>query len=169
MEVWKDIENYEGLYQVSSLGRVKSLDRVVITSNKKKVRYKGRFLKQSKSNNGYLFVALSNKKISIKNTHVLVAESFLGHVSKGWSLVVNHIDFDKTNNRADNLEVVTQRNNANRKHLKSSSEYTGVSWYKRDGKWVSNIVINRKLKHLGYFNNELEASNAYQKALKEII
>jgi hypothetical protein len=63
---------------------------------------------------------------------------------------------------------VTSRANTNRKHLKSSSKYTGVSWHKSANKWMAYIQINDKRKYLGLFTDELSASLAYQNALKEI-
>jgi hypothetical protein len=83
-------------------------------------------------------------------------------------LVINHVDFNKLNNKVDNLEIITNRKNANQKHLKSSSVYTGVCWHKPNKKWMSYISINGKSKYLGLFTNELEASEAYQKELKQI-
>ncbi|MEM9681193.1 MAG: NUMOD4 domain-containing protein, partial [Bacteroidota bacterium] len=58
-EKWKQIENYEGFYEVSNLGKVKSLNRCIIYSNGKKSNHKGKILKQKKSDNGYLRVELS--------------------------------------------------------------------------------------------------------------
>lgn len=82
--------------------------------------------------------------------------------------VVNHKNFIRTDNRAVNLEIVTSRENSNLKHLKSSSQFTGVSWYKRSKKWVAMITNEGKNKNLGYFTDEKEAHNAYQNALKQI-
>ena len=94
--------------------------------------------------------------------------SFLGHEPNGHALVVNHIDFDKTNNHVSNLEIVTNRENTNQKHLKSSSKYIGVGWDKSRQKWVSRIRINGKLKQLGRFNTEIEAHITYQNKLKTL-
>jgi len=110
-------------------------------------------------------------KSGVKKTvtvHSLVAIAFLGHKPGGYSIVVNHIDFDKTNNNLRNLELTTQRNNANKKHLKSKSEYTGVCWNKPANKWVSCITLNGKNKYLGYFVNEIDAHNAYQNELNSL-
>jgi hypothetical protein len=158
MEIYKDIVGYEGHYMVSNLGNVKS-----IKFNKEK------YLKSSKNYKGYLTIMLSINNIGKRiRIHQLVAESFLNHQRCGMELVINHIDFNKVNNRVENLEIVTNRENCNLKHLKSSSIYTGVSWDKRYNKWRSNITVNRKLKHLGYFIDELEASEAYQKELNNL-
>lgn len=173
MEIWIEIEGYEGLYEVSSLGRVKSLERkVLVERNNSYYILKERILKQNLGGE-YLMLSLSkNGKVKNRTVHSLVAEAFLNHKPCGHKLVVNHINAkdpnNKMNNRVDNLEVVTQRKNTDRKHLKSSSQYTGVCWSKSNKKWHAQIVINSKIKHLGYFINELEASNAYKIALNNI-
>ena len=157
-EEWKDIKDYEGIYQVSNLGRVKSLK-----FDKEKI------LNTGKASSGYLMVCFSkNGKKKARTVHSVVAEAFLDHEPNGYKLVVNHINFDRLDNRVENLEVVTNRENSNQKHLKSTSNYTGVSWYNRTKKWESKIRVNGKSKHLGLFTNELEASRAYQNKLKEI-
>lgn len=106
-EIWKDINGYEGLYQVSTLGRVRSLDRVDATNHV----WKGKILKQYGS--PYLQVNLhkDGKKVAHK-IHRLVATAFCKGYQEGYD--VNHIDENKHNNRADNLEWVTH--NANMKH-----------------------------------------------------
>jgi hypothetical protein len=91
--------------------------------------------------------------------------SFLGHKPCGYKLVVNHIDFNKLNNNLVNLEIITNRENCNKKHLKSSSKYVGVAWCKASKKWRAMIDINNKSNYLGLYNTELEASNAYQNKL----
>ena len=124
IEIYKDVIGYEGVYQVSNLGNVKSYRNS-----------KERQLKLVKNYAGYLVVCLSiNNTKKVRKVHQLVAESFLNHKRCGMELVVNHIDFDKTNNKLDNLEIITNRENSNRKHLKSSSIYTGVYWYKKYNK-----------------------------------
>ena len=98
-EIWKDIKDYEGLYQVSNLGRVKRITT-------------GRVLKSGKSNGGYPYVVLSKNNIrSNKTIHRLVAEAFISnHENKP---EVNHIDEDKTNNMVSNLEWMTAKENNN--------------------------------------------------------
>ena len=158
MEIYKNAIGYEGIYQVSNLGNVKSL------------RYdKEKVLKLSKNLGGYLTVNLYfNCIMKTRTVHQLVAEAFLNHKPSKYELVINHRDFNRSNNDVNNLEIVTTRENGNQKHLKSSSQYTGVSWDKNRNKWSSQIVINKKLKFLGRFNNELDASGAYQKALRDL-
>jgi len=158
MEIWKEVKGYEGIYEVSNLGNVKSLN---YNGTKKEKE-----LKICYDSDGYCIVSLFKNKVSkTRKVHQLVAESFLNHTPNGMKLVVNHINFIRNDNRLENLEIISQRINTNLKHLKSSSKYTGVSWYKSMNKWVSQIKINGKQKNLGYFKTELEAHNAYQKAL----
>lgn len=156
-EIWKNIKGFED-YQVSNFGRVKSLKR-----GKEKI------LKNIVSIDGYYIVNLHKKnKRTTKKIHQLVAIAFLNHNPDGYKLVINHKDINRQNNNLNNLEIVTARENSNRKHLKGSSIYTGVSWHKLTNKWTAQIVIDGKKKYLGLFINELEASCAYQNALNNI-
>lgn len=165
IEVWKDIPEYEGLYQVSNLGNVRSLDRVCSRGRK----LKGKVLKAAFCSAGYFGVALSkNGKGKTITIHKLVAYAFLNHKPCGYKLVVNHIDINRENNNLYNLEIITQRENTNQKHIKSSSKYTGVYWNKSTKKWRSNIRINGRKKHLGYFTDEKEAAQSYQNELNKI-
>ena len=171
-EVYKKIKGYD-YYEVSNLGNIKSLIRVSWIDRNKCYRvHKEKLIELVPDGAGYLRVGLSkygkHKSRKTRRIHQLVAEAFLNHKPCGYKLVVNHKDFNKLNNRMDNLEIVTQRENTNKKHIKSSSQYTGVSWHKAINKWASYIFIKGKLKHLGYFNNELEASNMYKQELKNI-
>lgn len=104
MEIWKDVIGYEGYYQVSNLGNIKSLG-----NNKTR---KEKILNPRICNAGYFYVNLSlNGKAASKKIHQLVATAFLNHVPCGHKLVVNHKDFNKLNNIIDNLEIVTSREN----------------------------------------------------------
>lgn len=166
-EIWKTIEGFED-YQVSNFGRVKSLSRKVRTLNGFRL-IKERILKNLSDSSGYYTVYLcKNGKNKMYRVHQLVAIAFLNHKPCGYKLVINHKDFNKRNNNVENIEIVSQRENANKKHIESSSKYTGVTWYKKYNKWRANIYINGKPKYLGYFTDEIEASNAYQNKLKEI-
>lgn len=113
MEIWKDIKNYEGLYQVSSKGRVKALARTVINKNGLEQNYPERYLKfdvTSHNNSDYLRVALSqNHKVKKHSVHRLVAEAFIPNIDN--KPHVNHLDNDATNNNVSNLEWVTHSEN----------------------------------------------------------
>lgn len=105
-EIWKDINGYEGIYQVSNLGKVKSLDRL----NPRGSRLLGKVLRHKHRKDGYLEVGLcKNGKVKYYQIHRLVALAFVRGFKKG--LVVNHIDENKENNNSTNLEWVSQLNN----------------------------------------------------------
>lgn len=112
-EIWKDIAGYEGLYQVSNLGRVRSYDRYVVKIHPKLLTpytfiLKGKVLKNKVHDNGYLYVSLySDKTPKNHYIHRLVAMAFVqGHDDV--NNVVNHKDENKKNNHWTNLEWCTQ-------------------------------------------------------------
>lgn len=154
-EEFRIIEGFED-YQISNHGRVYSS------------RY-DRFLKPYVNGRGYLHACLCVKmERSCKAIHQLVAIAFLGHNPCGMKLVVDHIDNNKLNNRVDNLQIITTRQNIIKGIKYKSSKHTGVYWDKRMNKWRSKIEINNKQIHLGYFDCELETSKYYQIAIKII-
>lgn len=105
----------------------------------------------------------------IFSVHQLVAIAFHNHIPCGHRIVINHKDFNKHNNNKDNLELISQRENSNKKHIESSSKYVGVGFIEKSKKWKSRIVFKGKRVHLGTFKNEIDAHNAYQNALKQIL
>lgn len=108
-EIWKPISGYEGFYEISSKGRVRSLDREIIFRNGNKRKYIGKILRQ-KYHNGYAMVNLNkNKECETVYIHQLVAKHFIGERPK--NLVVNHKDGIKTNNNVENLEYITSSEN----------------------------------------------------------
>jgi hypothetical protein len=168
-EIWKDIPTYEGIYQVSNLGNVKSLSRVIITGNGDRVS-KEKMIKQHFNKFGYLRVTLTKDGIRKEfKTHQLVAMAFLNHIVCGHNLVVDHINENKSDNKLENLQIVSNRFNVGKSQKFKSSMYIGVSWNKKAKKWISYIKIKNKLNHLGYFTNELEASRAYNQALINLL
>ena len=110
-EVWKDIPDYEGSYQVSDIGRVRSVDRVITFKNGGKRKHEGKVLKPCVNSSGYEQLGLYNDTgRNNKTIHRLVLETFKPHVNMV-DLQVNHIDGNKLNNHLTNLEWVTGRDN----------------------------------------------------------
>jgi hypothetical protein len=168
-EIWKDIPEYEGLYQVSNLGRVYSLPKEWIVGNGTIKRHSGKILKLHANRDGYLFVSLRKNKINkTYMVHQLVAMAFLNHKPCGHKLVIDHINNNPSDNRVENLQIVTQRYNCRKTQGEYSSQYKGVYWHKEIKKWHSVMLMNGKRKYLGYFTDEYEAHLAYQNALKQI-
>lgn len=119
-EIWKDIEGFEGRYQISNLGQVRSIDRVVGITH-----FKGRILKQRISNTGYLRACMpvGKKKVKAFSCHRLVAKAFIPNSG------------NRLNNKLDNLEWCTSRENT--KHavttgLFSSGQDNHLSKYKNE-------------------------------------
>lgn len=111
-EVWVPVAGHEDAYEVSSHGRVRSSSRSVLRRDGKQLRIKGRMLRPTAGNRGYLRVGLGGQVVPV---HSIVARAFLGpppeRLGTGDFFTVNHINGDKTNNRAENLEYVTSRDN----------------------------------------------------------
>lgn len=103
-EIWKDIRNYEGRYKVSDLGRIKSyVSRHNI--------YSELIMKPTQAHNGYMLIGLCDKLGKVKRfgVHRIVASAFIGEIPNKYE--VNHINGDKTDNRVENLEIVTSSQN----------------------------------------------------------
>lgn len=165
-EIWKDVPGYEGYYQVSNLGNVKSLSRRISL-------YRGSFMCKEKIlkfsiQKGYAqCILFKNRERKNFKLHQLVAMAFLNHVLCGHERVVDHIDNNTLNNKLSNLQVITARENLSRSRKNKTSKYTGVHWSKEQGKFIANIYINGRQKHLGCFNSDIDAFSAYKKALSD--
>jgi hypothetical protein len=114
-------------------------------------------------NNGYYKVSLG--KYDKHKIHKLVAQSFFDLNNYEIGLVVDHINNDKLDNRVENLQLITQRENVSKDKKNKTSNYTGVSWFKLRNKWRSAIRINGKTFYLGLFTDEYDAHLAYQNKL----
>ena len=157
-EIWKDVKGYEGLYQVSNLGNVKSLKRVVPHKMTGSRTIPEKILKLISDGSGYLYVSLSKdgKKKNPK-VHRLVAESFIPNPDN--LPQVNHIDEDKSNNRVDNLEWVTSLDNLNHSNVIEkghSSRRKKVIQKSFDGRVIAIYTsITEAVKEIGVGNHSL--------------
>ena len=142
----REIVGYEGQYSIDSEGTVWSL------------KYgKMKKLKATCNGNGYMRLNLSKDgKIKKYYIHRLLAEAYLPDFCE--DLQVDHIDRDRTNNCISNLRMVTHQQNMFNTNAK------GCYFYKNRNKWHARIRVNDKMHHLGYFESEDDARQAYLKA-----
>lgn len=167
-EIFKDIKDYEGLYQVSNLGNVRSLKRISIKNDGVAQQLKERILQPINDRYGYMFINLyKGGKPKVKYIHRLVGITLINNPKD--KPQINHKDGNRRNNNITNLEWVSSRENNSHsfKNKKTSSKYTGVSYHKSNKKWDAYIKINQKLIRLRSFDNEEDAHQAYLNALKK--
>jgi hypothetical protein len=148
MEIWKDVIGYEGLYVISSYGRVKNLKTNL-------------YLNVKQRPDGYIRIGLYFKG---KQTNFylarLIYKNFIGIENNDFQ--INHIDKNKLNNNLSNLELISSRENTchrSKFNSKKSSIYNGVSRMKNNS-WKSYIYFNSKQITLGIFKTEIEAYSA---------
>lgn len=142
MSIWKKIKGYEDLYEVSTLGEIKSFHN----GNEKAI--KCTIHKQ----NGYCYFQLAKDgKKKTMRLHKVVLSTFLGHKNE----IINHKNGDKTDNRLNNLEYVTNRENSC--HYWKGIKLPGVNYIKKSNKYRARIHHNGKSVHLGYFETEFLA------------
>ena len=148
-EIWKDIEDFEGQYQVSNLGRIKSLKREA-NCGKGKIIIKERILKNMIGKHGYYYVHLGkNGCKNAKTVHRLVAKAFINNNDN--FPVVNHIDGNKRNNNVQNLEWCTYSKNIKHAYINNLKKppEKEVLQYDTNGKfikkWKSGKVAAQKL------------------------
>ena len=162
-EVWRPIAGYEGLYEVSSLGRVRSLDRVITRLSRwgteSTLKVKGVILQPNNHTNGYQTVLLSNKGCCVGFlVHRLVAKAFVPNPDN--LPEVNHKDECKKNNRADNLEWCDRVYNVNYgdariKHSAKTSRR--IEQLTLDGKHVAFYDSQKRaIEQNGYSNGGMD-------------
>lgn len=154
MEIWKDVKNYEGFYQVSDIGSIKSILRIITASNGQKRRFKGRVIKPGLNSGGYYGVTLcKNGKPYYSLVHTLVAIAFKGHKPNGFEAIITHKDGDKLNNKVDNLEIIERVR---------VSMFKGVVWNSKKLCWQAKGDGF----FMGQFMNEGSAHIAYKNYIK---
>ena len=153
-EEWNPIPGYDGYY-ASNMGRIKTLN-----FNKTGLEA---LIKPVDPGNGYRRVYLKGKPRSI---HRLVWASFNGPISN--KMVVNHKDLNPSNNKLDNLEVVTYRENTHHHFKARGIDVTGVIQRPNNKRWMARICVNGHYKALGDYDTKEEAEAVYWKAVDDL-
>ncbi|MBR4486649.1 HNH endonuclease [bacterium] len=172
-EIWKDIPEYEALYQVSNLGNIKSLDLIVIDKLGRKYVKKGKLLKQRIDKYGYNYVHLhKNGNEKYKLVHRLVAEAFIPNPNN--LPQVNHKNEIKTDNNIENLEFCDVKYNLNygtRNEKVSKNKSKKIKQLDKDGNliniWLNSLEASKKLNiHSGNIRSccrgELKTAGGYK-------
>lgn len=160
-EIWRDIDDYIGLYQVSNMGRVKSVERVIWDNRGYYKTVPERILKAGKINGGYMQVGLCKEGKTKKYlVHQLVASAFVEN-PEGYK-EINHISEDKTNNKAENLEWCSRSYNVNygTRNNRMAEKLRGMKQSEEQIKKKSRPVlgINKVSGLIVEFNSAREAS-----------
>jgi len=172
-EQWRPIVigdlDYSGLYEVSNLGRVRFLPKPIKHWSGISVTRKGGTMKPVENNMGYPRVLLRGRG-KPRNLLVsrLVATAFIGEIPEGY--VVHHIDSNPKNNRIENLEIISFRENLSSERTIKSKLPTGVKAGSTSNTWQAGIYFHpeRKYINLGSYRSIGKASLAYQIALELI-
>lgn len=167
MEVWKDIENFEGLYQVSSEGKIKSLERV----DRKGRIVRERIMHTHYDAQGYVHVKLNkDAKQYTKYVHRLVAQAFIPNPEN--KETVNHKDENKANNTLENLEWMTMKENANygtrNERTKAHTDWDALRLKLSDAAHKKKIYQLKDGKIVKEWNSITEASRFFGVSLRAI-
>jgi hypothetical protein len=162
-EIWKKIPEYGDRYEISNLGNFKYLPYYDARG-----RYRKEKITKGYPTGGYLGVALLNKRVKI---HQLVAIAFMDHKVNGNTIVIDHKNEIKTNNKLTNLQILTQRDNIVKSidKTKTTSKYSNVSYSKNRKavkKWRCYTNLKKQHIHIGWFLTEEEAHIAYKNYIK---
>ena len=157
IEEWRPVVGYEGLYEVSNTGQIRSFDRYVKYSNGRIHLHKGKVLSPIKDKDGYLQVNLCyNGKIHQIKVHRIVAQAFIPNPNN--LPQVNHKDEDKTNNSVDNLEWCTVKYNNNYGSRKDKARDTAI----KNGYWTGlRSGLSKKEYYQKYYQDNKDKLREY--------
>lgn len=163
-EIWKDIIGYEGLYQISNLGRVKSIERVTTKGNGFNYNVKEIIMKPYISFD-YLNIKLcKNSVYKHFDIHRLISLHFIENKNNITSHnQINHRDKNPQNNDIENLEWISNRENSSHNKIGKNltSRFIGVSWEETHKKFRCRIQINGKQESIGESINEIDVAEVY--------
>lgn len=168
----KPIPGWEGMYSATADGQIISEERRIKDPRGGEKTLKQKTLKPRLNTCGYSQVRVyRNSRGTLYLVHRLVAAAFGIIDIDDLKQQIDHIDGDKANNCLENLRAATnQQNTAYGSKLiraNNTSGYRGVTWNKQRKKWRAEIGVNGKQKHLGLFEDKLEAAAAYDEAAKK--
>ena len=162
-EIWKDIPDYEGYYQARNLGRIRSLDREVAYNDGRVRILKGKVMKPVMDRGGYLRIHISKEgKTRTFLVHRLVWMAFNGEIQEDFE--VNHIDEDKTNNKLENLNLMTHTQNMNfgtrneriaKAHINNPSKSKPVIAFDTDGNLAFEFPSTMEAERNGFNQGDL--------------
>jgi len=153
-EIWKDVPDYEGHFQVSNMGRVRSMPYFDKAGNERRLRYRT----PRPNAYGYLRVTFFSGKS--ESVHRLVMAAFFGESE----MTVDHINGIKTDNRLSNLRYMSRRENICDHWGKEPPRHKGTHYRKDCKKWCAILSANGKAHKIGNFCSEIEAAKAYEEA-----
>lgn len=165
MENWKAVVGYEGIYEVSDMGRVRALDRVDHSGHKRN----GRILVLGSTPQGYAVVRLTKEGVQHSySVHQVVMYAFVGVKN----LTIDHRNTIRNDNTLSNLRYCTPRENQTfdnvRRKNPATSPYPGVGFHKSTGKWRARTFHEGKSIWIGVFDTPELASEAYTLTVKEL-
>jgi hypothetical protein len=165
-EIWKDIKGYEGLYQISNLERVKSLEK--LSWNGHVWWTKKELILNPVNSMGYKSVRLcKSNKCKSHRIHILVATYFIPNPEN--KRMVNHINHDRWDSRVENLEWVSDRENCTHARLRMANKngYQNVKKYHNRNYYGFYTMINGKYIYKGYYKTAKEAHEGYLQFLAD--
>ena len=160
IEEWRAVPDWEGFYEISTFGRIRSLARRVSRGNHTRL-VRARMMSICHDSDGYAIIVLQRDGIAFqKKVHRLVWQAFVGPVH-----LLDHKDRNRSNNMLANLRPATiSQNGMNSKLRSNSSGIKGVCWDSTRTKWRASIKLHGRQRHLGYFDMIEDAAAAYAAA-----
>lgn len=160
-EIWKSIDGFGGTFEASTLGRIRSIERIVIYKNGRKHKYPSCILSSTIAPNGYRIVNLAfSGDCKSSSVHRLIAKTFIPNPENKYT--VNHINGIKTDNRLVNLEWMTQ--SENQYHALSLGLWTSTKGRKNLGVTGKNHGASRRVRQSDLFGNEIKIWDSISEA-----